>query len=118
MTSENVWIVFGIAVLLLPPIYGYWIGGVSKNRSWSAGRLGQVLSIPIMIAVFTGIEAADIHQAPRRVRIAVVTGALAYSFLTGCYAASKSSGVPMMTLLSSRGDAGDGLKGKSDLSIR
>jgi hypothetical protein len=118
MASETFWVIAVAVVLILAPLYGYWIGTVGKRRSWSAGRLGQVLLITLLIAVFGGWQLVDSHQVSKWVRVAVFAAVYSYILLTAFFAAAKSSGIPIRKLLSSRGDLGTELKGKSDLSIR
>jgi hypothetical protein len=118
MEPETVRAIVVAGVLILAPLYGYWIGTVGKRRSWSAGKFGQVLSPTAIFAAFFAREGLDIDQAPKWVRIAVVAAVVTYTFLTAFFSAAKSSGIPLRTLLFARDELGNELKGKSDLSIR
>lgn len=122
MESETFWVIVVAGILILAPLYGYWMGSVGKRRSWNARKLGQVLNVTLVLAVVGGgLQASDIPktQAPIGVRLAVFAAVYGCTFLTAFLAAAKSSGIPMRTLLSSRRpDPGNGLRGKSDLSIR
>jgi hypothetical protein len=118
MESETFWVIAVAVVLILAPLYGYWMGTAGKQRSWSAGRLRQALLITLFIAVFGGWQLLDIHQVSKWVRVAVFAAVYSYILLTAFFAAAKSSGIPIRKLLSSRGDLGTELKGKCDLSIR
>jgi len=117
MGPEKVRILTAVGILVFAPLYGYWIGAVSKRRSWAAGRLGQCLLLPVFLAVF-GIGMSDVFPALQSAKISAMLAFLIFAFLFAFLAAARSSGVPLKTLLLARPSAGNDLKGKSDLSIR
>jgi hypothetical protein len=118
MGPEKVRMLAAVGILVFAPLYGSWIGTVSKKRSWAAGRLGQYLLLPVFVAVFAGIGTSDGSQVPLWARISAIIAVLVFAFLFAFLAAARSSGVPLMNLFLARPSAGDDLKGKSDLSIR
>ena len=45
-----IWIIGCLGILALGALYGYWIGTVSKRRSWSGKKVKIVAMIPIPMA--------------------------------------------------------------------
>jgi len=59
-----IWIIGCLGILALGALYGYWIGTVSKRRSWSGKKVKIVAMIPIpMVGVVLMIASKIAREA-------------------------------------------------------
>ena len=65
MTREAVGMIAGVAgMLLLGPVYGYWIGNAAKRRSWSGKKTKNVAGLPpIVLGLILQIASFISHWA-------------------------------------------------------
>lgn len=65
MTQETIGMITGVAgILLLGPVYGYWIGHAAKRRSWSGKKTKNVAWLPpIVLGLILQIASLISHWA-------------------------------------------------------
>ena len=96
--QQEVWLIAClVAVLLLSPLYGYWIGKVAKRRSWRGRTIGLAAAVPpgllgcaVYIALVIVHHGTASHESPTASGASVFCAPLVAGIV-----AKKIAGVPM-----------------------